>query len=66
MLIRTVLLPVTVLLCSAFVTNAYEDVVLEDDDFAEFEQFDAEDDSPDAMSELFIFIGENYSLWTSK
>ncbi|KAJ8714921.1 hypothetical protein PYW08_004902 [Mythimna loreyi] len=41
---RWVLLSILVLLCSTFVTQAFEDQALEDDDFAEFEQFEAEDD----------------------
>ncbi|KAL4710866.1 hypothetical protein ACJJTC_002496 [Scirpophaga incertulas] len=32
--------------CSIFVVRAFEDNTLEDDDFAEFEQFDADDDVP--------------------
>lgn len=54
MKISSVLLPVTVLLCSAFLTQAYEDIVLEDDDFAEFEQFDADEDGPDVMGEPLL------------
>ncbi|CAH0589191.1 unnamed protein product [Chrysodeixis includens] len=41
---RWVLLSIVVLLCSTFVAQAFEDQALEDDDFAEFEQFDAEED----------------------
>lgn len=56
MKISSVLLPVTVLLCSAFLTQAYEDIVLEDDDFAEFEQFDADEDGPDVMGEPLLLV----------
>ncbi|KPJ02352.1 PREDICTED: coiled-coil domain-containing protein 47 [Papilio xuthus] len=41
---RLVLLPIALLLCSVYV-SAFEDTTLEDDDFAEFEQFDADDDA---------------------
>ncbi|XP_013200867.2 PAT complex subunit CCDC47 [Amyelois transitella] len=39
---RFQLFTLVLLLCSALVTQAYEDSTLEDDDFAEFEQFDDE------------------------
>ncbi|CAG5033408.1 unnamed protein product [Parnassius apollo] len=39
-------LPIVLILCSAHFTHAYEDTTLEDDDFAEFEQFDVDDDTP--------------------
>ncbi|PZC73511.1 hypothetical protein B5X24_HaOG209443 [Helicoverpa armigera] len=41
---RWVLLSIVVLLCSSYVVQAFEDQALEDDDFAEFEQFESEDD----------------------
>ncbi|KPJ15590.1 Coiled-coil domain-containing protein 47 [Papilio machaon] len=41
---RLVLLSIALLLCSVYV-KAFEDPTLEDDDFAEFEQFDADDDA---------------------
>lgn len=37
---------IVLLLCSTFVVQGFEDQNLEDDDFAEFEQFDAEDEVP--------------------
>ncbi|XP_059057685.1 PAT complex subunit CCDC47 [Achroia grisella] len=43
---RLVLLPVALLLCGAYTIKAYEDSTLEDDDFAEFEQFDPDEDGP--------------------
>ncbi|XP_068617688.1 PAT complex subunit CCDC47 [Battus philenor] len=41
---QLLLLSVALLLSSAYVTRGYEDTTLEDDDFAEFEQFDSDDD----------------------
>lgn len=43
---RIILFSITLLLCSVYVSRAYEDTNLEDDDFAEFEQFEADDDAP--------------------
>lgn len=43
---RWVPLSIALLLCSALVVQAYEDNTLEDDDFAEFEQFESDDDEP--------------------
>lgn len=43
---RVVAFSIALLLCSALVAQAYEDNTLEDDDFAEFEQFEAEEDEP--------------------
>ncbi|KAL0871004.1 hypothetical protein ABMA27_004820 [Loxostege sticticalis] len=43
---RVVGFSIALLLCSALVAQAYEDNTLEDDDFAEFEQFEAEEDEP--------------------
>lgn len=40
---RLLIIPVALLICGVALTQAYEDNVLEDDDFAEFEQFDADD-----------------------
>ncbi|XP_050665775.1 PAT complex subunit CCDC47 isoform X2 [Leptidea sinapis] len=42
---RLALLPVVLLICGICLTQGYEDTTLEDDDFAEFEQFDADDDA---------------------
>lgn len=39
-------LSIALVLCSVIAVLGYEDSTLEDDDFAEFEQFDAEDDTP--------------------
>lgn len=41
---RLVLLPIVLLACSV-VVRGFEDTTLEDDDFAEFEQFDVDDDA---------------------
>lgn len=41
---RLALFSIVLLVCSVYVAQAYEDTTLEDDDFAEFEQFDADDD----------------------
>lgn len=41
---RVVLLSVVLLLCGTLVAQAYEDQNLEDDDFAEFEQFEVDDE----------------------
>ncbi|KAM3965639.1 PAT complex subunit CCDC47 [Aphomia sociella] len=41
---RLVLYSIALLLCGVITAKAYEDTTLEDDDFAEFEQFDSEDD----------------------
>ncbi|KAH9638929.1 hypothetical protein HF086_013828 [Spodoptera exigua] len=57
---RWVLLSIFVLLCSTFVAHAFEDQALEDDDFAEFEQFEAEDD------ELIADFAEDKELPASK
>lgn len=38
------LFSIVFLVCNVYVGQAYEDATLEDDDFAEFEQFDADDD----------------------
>ncbi|XP_047535635.1 PAT complex subunit CCDC47 isoform X2 [Vanessa atalanta] len=43
---RIVILSIALLLCSVCVSQAYEDTSLEDDDFAEFEQFEADEDTP--------------------
>ncbi|KAG6465704.1 coiled-coil domain-containing protein 47 isoform X2 [Manduca sexta] len=43
---RLLLISLALLVCSTHVVRAFEDTTLEDDDFAEFEQFDAEDDVP--------------------
>lgn len=43
---RMVLLSVVLLLGTTLVAHAYEDQALEDDDFAEFEQFEADDEDP--------------------
>ncbi|CAH0720438.1 unnamed protein product, partial [Brenthis ino] len=40
---RILIFSIAFLLCSVYVTQAFEDTTLEDDDFAEFEQFEAED-----------------------
>ncbi|XP_075980405.1 PAT complex subunit CCDC47 [Anticarsia gemmatalis] len=45
---RVLLLSVVVLLCGSMVAHAYEDSTLEDDDFAEFEQFEVDDDDEPA------------------
>ncbi|KAJ0174772.1 hypothetical protein K1T71_009880 [Dendrolimus kikuchii] len=45
-IMRLVLFSIVLLLGSAVVVQGFEDQNLEDDDFAEFEQFDAEDDAP--------------------
>ncbi|XP_053610554.1 PAT complex subunit CCDC47 isoform X2 [Plodia interpunctella] len=42
---RFTLFSIALLLCGALVTQAYEDSNLEDDDFAEFEQFEADDEA---------------------
>ncbi|KOB69275.1 Coiled-coil domain-containing protein 47, partial [Operophtera brumata] len=42
---RILILPIVLLLCSAALIQALEDNTLEDDDFAEFEQFDADDEA---------------------
>ncbi|CAH2043340.1 unnamed protein product, partial [Iphiclides podalirius] len=42
---RQLLFPIVLLICSTYVAKAYEDTTLEDDDFAEFEQFDSDDDA---------------------
>ncbi|KAG7312389.1 hypothetical protein JYU34_001882 [Plutella xylostella] len=52
MKISSVLVPVVLVLCGVLVTQAYEDVALEDDDFAEFEQFDAEDDNANDVADF--------------
>ncbi|CAH4030154.1 PAT complex subunit CCDC47 [Pieris brassicae] len=41
---RLALFSIVLLVCSVYVTQGFEDATLEDDDFAEFEQFDADDD----------------------
>nr|XP_034834701.1 coiled-coil domain-containing protein 47 isoform X1 [Maniola hyperantus] len=41
---RIIILSLTLLLCSVYITHAYEDQTLEDDDFAEFEQFEVDDE----------------------
>lgn len=41
---RLALYSIALLVCSVCVSHAFEDTTLEDDDFAEFEQFDADDD----------------------
>lgn len=43
---RVALLSVVLLLCGTVAVQAYEDQTLEDDDFAEFEQFEVDDDEP--------------------
>ncbi|CAH0755660.1 unnamed protein product [Diatraea saccharalis] len=43
---RLFALSVLLFVYGAFIVQAYEDNTLEDDDFAEFEQFDADDDDP--------------------
>ncbi|CAB3246912.1 unnamed protein product [Arctia plantaginis] len=45
---RVVLLSVVLLLCGTLVAQAYEDQNLEDDDFAEFEQFEVDDEEESA------------------
>ena len=50
---RLVVLPLAVLLCSACLARGFEDQMLEDDDFAEFEQFDADDEPAVKTGELF-------------
>ncbi|XP_023937570.2 PAT complex subunit CCDC47 [Bicyclus anynana] len=45
---RIIILSLTLLLCGVYVTRAYEDQTLEDDDFAEFEQFEADEETADA------------------
>lgn len=42
---RRLYLSLALLLCAGL-ARGYEDQMLEDDDFAEFEQFDADDDQP--------------------
>ncbi|XP_038222531.1 coiled-coil domain-containing protein 47 [Zerene cesonia] len=43
---RLALFSIVLLVGGLCLTQAYEDTTLEDDDFAEFEQFDADDDTP--------------------
>lgn len=44
---RMLIFSIALLLCSVYVTQAFEDTTLEDDDFAEFEQFEADEDTSD-------------------
>lgn len=49
---RIIIFSIAFLLCSVYMTQAFEDTTLEDDDFAEFEQFEADEDTSDeAFSE---------------
>ncbi|XP_041982241.1 PAT complex subunit CCDC47 [Aricia agestis] len=48
---RVLFFSLALLLCSAYVCRAYEDGNLEDDDFAEFEQFEADDNDNADFSE---------------
>lgn len=41
---RMIIFSIAFLLCSVYMTRAFEDTTLEDDDFAEFEQFEADED----------------------
>lgn len=43
---QLVLFTIALFLCSVLSVRGYEDSTLGDDDFAEFEQFDSEDDTP--------------------
>lgn len=46
--------------CCLIVTHGYEDITtLEDDDFAEFEQFDGDDDQAEVAGEILLF---SYSM----
>lgn len=51
---RILIFTIAFLLCSVYVTQAFEDTTLEDDDFAEFEQFEAEDDGADGGTNYFF------------
>jgi hypothetical protein len=50
---RVVPISIVLFLCGAIFVQAYEDNTLEDDDFAEFEQFDVDDEEP--ASGIFSF-----------
>lgn len=56
---RVLLLPIVLLLCGAALIQAYEDNTLEDDDFAEFEQFDADDEVPAAGTYYYLLISSS-------
>lgn len=43
---RVLLVSIALLLCLLHNVRAFEENTMEDDDFAEFEQFDTDDDTP--------------------
>lgn len=60
MKLKSVWLCIALLSCSLLVVRGYEDIqTLEDDDFAEFEQFEAEDETP-VTSKIFNIFHKCY------
>ncbi|CAH2233451.1 jg7890, partial [Pararge aegeria aegeria] len=58
---RIIILSLTLLFCSVHITHAYEDQTPEDDDFAEFEQFEVDDEVTDGGNVPNIFLTHTHT-----